>query len=81
MESSLNHSQNLIILQRSIERGIISLDDVMSFSMEDIMNKLLKTLHPYAIFFSESDNRWHTTIADQTKISGRKQIVRNKKVI
>ena len=79
MESSLNHSHNLIILQRAIERGIISLDDVMSFSMEDIMNKLLKTLHPYSIFFSESDNRWHTTIADPTKVSGRKQIVRNKK--
>ena len=79
MESSLNHSQNLIILQRAIERGIISLDDVMSLTEDSLMNKLLSQFHPYSIFFSESDNRWHTTIADPTKVSGRKQIVRTKK--
>lgn len=43
------------------------------------MNKILKQVHPYNIFFSESDNRWHTYIKDNTKLSGRKPIVRKKK--
>ena len=43
------------------------------------MNKLLKSIHPYNIFFSESNNRWQTYIKDDTQPSGRKPIVRKKK--
>ena len=43
------------------------------------MNKILKQVHPYSVFYSESDDRWHTTIADPTKVSGRKLIARKKK--
>ena len=60
--------------------GIISLDDVMSLSQEDIMLKILKEIHPYSVFFSESDNRWHTTIADNTKVNGRRPIARKNKL-
>ena len=43
------------------------------------MNKILKQVHPYNIYFSESDSRWHTYIKDDTQLSGRKQVVRKKK--
>lgn len=62
-----------------IKRDIITLEDVMSLSEDKLMNKILKQVHPYSIFYSESDDRWHTTIADPTKISGRKQVVRKSK--
>lgn len=40
------------------------------------MNKLLKEIHPYKIFFSEKENRWRTTINDTTKVSGRRSVAR-----
>ncbi len=58
---------------------IISSSDVMSLTEDIIMNKILKKVHPYDIFYSESDNRWHTYIVDETKLSGRKAIARKKK--
>lgn len=67
------------ILQFFINYGMITLDDVMSLSEDNLMNKLLKQIHPYSVFYSESDDRWHTTIADLTKVSGRKPIARKKK--
>ena len=57
----------------------ISLSDVMSCTEDLLMNKILKQVHPYQIFFSESDNRWHTYIKDETKLSGRKPIARKEK--
>lgn len=69
--------QNLVDFYLTV--GIIGLDDVISASEEEIMNKILKQVHTYSIFFSESDNRWHTTIADLSKTSGRKSIARKKK--
>ena len=62
-----------------VERGMINLSDVLSDSEDTLMNKILKQVHPYDIYFSESDNRWHTYIKDETKASGRKSIVRKKK--
>lgn len=67
------------VLSFYLERGIISLDDVISSTEDMIMNKILKQVHPYRIFYSESDDRWHTYIKDDTQLSGRKQVVRKKK--
>lgn len=52
----------------------------MSLSQEDIMLKILKEVHPYSVFYSESDDRWHTTIADNTKVNGRRPIARKNKL-
>ena len=43
------------------------------------MNKMLKQVHPYSVYYSESDMRWHTYIPDNTQLSGRKPIARKKK--
>ena len=59
-------------LQFYIKHDIISFEDAMSLSEDKLMNKILSQVHPYSIFYSESDNRWHTTIADATRVSGRK---------
>lgn len=37
-------------------------------------------LHPYEIYFSETEQRWRTQIADTTKKSGRRDIKRKKKI-
>ena len=78
-----SNSLHLTNFQKSlffyIDLGIISLSDVASFTEDALMNKILKQVHPYNIFFSESDNRWHTYIKDDTKLSGRKPIARKKK--
>ena len=68
-----------IILQFYIKCGIITFEDAMSLSEDKLMNKILKQVHPYSIFQSEYDKKWHTTIADITKVSGRRQIARKKK--
>ena len=63
-----------------LTREYITLNDVMSLSQEDIMLKILSEVHPYSVFYSESDDRWHTTIADYTKVDGRRPIARKKKI-
>ena len=62
-----------------IDHDIINIGDVMSSTEDIIMNRILKKVHPYDVFFSESDNRWHTYIQDDTKLSGRKAVVRKNK--
>ena len=62
-----------------INLDIIGLSDVLSFTEETIMNKILKQIHPYEIYFSESEQRWSTYIKDDSKLSGRKRIVRKQK--
>lgn len=52
----------------------------MSLSEDALMNKLLKQLHPYKIFFSEKENRWRTTIEDTTKVSGRRTVARQNRI-
>lgn len=78
----MNKSNKLSIeiFQYYLKRGIITLDDVISLSQEDIMLKILKEVHPYSVFYSESDNRWHTTIADNTKVNGRRPVARKSKL-
>lgn len=62
-----------------INCGIIVLSDVISSTEEAIMNKILKQVHPYEIYFSEYENRWSTYIKDDSQPSGRKRIVRKQK--
>jgi len=58
-----------------LERGTISIDDVMDSSQEDIMNTILSTTHRYAIT-KTNDGRYTTYIPDVTKPNGRRQIRR-----
>lgn len=64
------------LLEFYLKANYITLNDVMSLSEDMIMNKLLKEIHPYKIFFSEKENRWRTTINDTTKVSGRRSVAR-----
>ena len=54
MTETLNNT-NLSIFQKSlffyIDLGIISLSDVVSLTEDTLMNKILKQVHPYNIFF------------------------------
>ena len=62
-----------------VDLDIIQMSDVMSLTEETLlMNKILKQVHPYDIFYSASNDRWQTYIKDDTKPSGRKAIVRKK---
>ena len=62
-----------------IDSDIIVLSDVVSSTEETIMNKFLKQVHPYEIYYSEYENRWSTYIKDDSVVSGRKRIVRKQK--
>lgn len=79
----IGNSNDISIFQKSLffylDLGIINVSDVVSLTEDTLMNKILKQVHPYNIFFSTSDNRWHTYIKDDTKLSGRKPIVRKQK--
>lgn len=70
------HDNN--ILQPYLECGIICLGDLVSATEADIMNKILKSIHPYKIYFSERDGRWHTQVQDITQPRGYRQIARKK---
>ncbi len=69
------------LLQFYMNRGIISPSDMMSCSEDTIMNKILKKVHPYKIYFSTSDERWHTQVEDPTNVRGYRQIVRKKAIL
>lgn len=62
-----------------IALDIIVLSDVVSSTEETIMNKILKQVHPYEIYYSEYENRWSTYIKDDSQLSGRKRVVRKQK--
>lgn len=62
-----------------INLGIIVLSDVVSSTEDIIMNKILKQVHPYEIYYSEYENRWSTYIKDDSLVSGRKRVVRKQK--
>lgn len=62
-----------------IDFDIIVLSDVVSSTEDIIMNKILKQVHPYEIYYSEYENRWSTYIKDDSVVSGRKRIVRKQK--
>lgn len=58
---------------------IITLDNVLNLTEEALMNKILKQVHPYSVYYSESDMRWHTYLKDDTQLSGRKPIASKEK--
>lgn len=66
------------LLQPFLDCGIITTGDLISATEADIMNKILKEVHHYKIYFSESDGRWHTQVQDMTQPRGYRQIVRKK---
>lgn len=79
-QNSKSLTEENAILQSYINHGIITLSDVMSDSEDVIMNKILKQVHPYKIYFSTSDQRWHTQVKDSTTVRGYRQIARKKEV-
>lgn len=60
------------LLKSYITGGIIAVDDVLA-GKETAVNKILKNVHPYEIYFSESKSVWETYIASP---SGRKRVQR-----
>lgn len=59
-------------------QGMINIDDVQEKMREDERQRILKK-HPYSVFYDEKDNRWKTTIPDETKKNGRRLIARRDK--
>lgn len=57
---------------------MIDLDDVREKMRENERQKLLSK-HKYKVFFDEKDNRWKTTVPDDTKKNGRRLIARRNK--
>lgn len=54
---------------------MINLDDVREKMKQDERQKLLLK-HKYKVFFDEKDNRWKTTVPDETKKNGRRLIAK-----
>lgn len=59
-------------------QGMINIDDVQEKMREDERQRILKK-HSYSVFYDEKDNRWKTTIPDETKKNGRRLIARRDK--
>lgn len=62
-----------------INSGIIDVCDTLSCSEDDVVNKILREVHPYKISYQEKADRWQTYIKDDTTPKGRKEIVRKRK--
>lgn len=62
-----------------INSGIIDVCDTLSCSEDNVVNKILKEIHPYKISYHEKADRWQTYIKDDMTPKGRKEIVRKKK--
>lgn len=56
-------------------QGMINLDDVREKMKENERQRLLSR-HKYKVFFDEKDNRWKTTLPDETKKNGRRLIAK-----
>ena len=57
---------------------MINLDDVRD-KMKDEERKRLLSKHRYKVFFDEKDNRWKTTLPDETKKNGRRLVAKRSK--
>lgn len=64
-------------MQYLVKNSIINLDDVRE-SMKKKEREELLAMHEYAIFQGK-DGRWKTTIKDDTKASGRRQLAKSDK--
>ena len=47
--------------------------------MKDEERKRLLSKHRYKVFFDEKDNRWKTTLPDETKKNGRRLVAKKDK--
>ena len=56
----------------------IESSDVLN-NIEKMKNLEIIEQHPYAIWFNESDNRWHTYLPDDTKPQKRRPIAKRNK--
>lgn len=65
------------VLNNLISCGIISLNDVLSFPMEELMNKLIGKYHKYKIT-KTSDGKWTTYVEDSSRLHGRRLIKKSK---
>ena len=61
------------LFKTALNRGIITIDDVMNSAKEDIMKTILDTVHKFAIK-RLSDGRYYTYIPDENKPGGRRQV-------
>ena len=61
------------LFKTALNRGIITIDDVMNSAKEDIMKTILDTVHRFAIK-RLSDGRYCTYIPDENKPGGRRQV-------
>lgn len=71
------------ILQRLLEAGRISLDDVVNSDKEEIMKTILQDVHKFKITRPKEDakdKRWFTYVPDATKPNGRKRVCKNTEV-
>lgn len=73
----MNYSSDEV-LNFLIETGKIESDDVLNELNLMKKNNILKQ-HPWKIFFSESDQRWHSYLPDDSKKNKRRPIARKKK--
>lgn len=63
------------MLQYLSESSIIDIDDVLNNIEHMKISKILEQ-HPFAVWHSESDNRWHTYLPDETKPNNRRPIAK-----
>ena len=64
------------LLQHFLDRGIISIDDIMSSNKEDIMETILSRVHKSKITKTK-DGRFTTRVPDDTKPNGTRMVRRN----
>lgn len=72
-------NNELDILNFLQSQGIIDLDDVQEKMKEQERQRLLSK-HNYKIFFDDKDNRWKTTVPDETKKTGRRIIAKRNRI-
>lgn len=71
----MNTKTELDILTYLINSGTIDLDVVQN-QVNNMKNDKYLSEHPYTIYYSESDERWHSYLPDDTKKTGRKPIAK-----
>lgn len=74
----MNTKTELDILTYLINSGTIDLDEVQN-QVNNMKNDKYLSEHPYTIYYSESDERWHSYLPDDTKKTGRKPIAKKDK--
>lgn len=67
------------ILNFLLKQNNINQDDVLN-QLQMSKKKEILEQHPYKLFYSESDQRWHTYVPDETRPNGRKPIAKKKKI-